>query len=179
MEFYPRFRPGTYTFVNVGASPDATLYPEYRVAFDLYQFIGRGFEMSGGARYMDFGTVTSIYVGTVSKYVGNWMLTGKVYRVPADNDLDSTSWHGGFRRYFGGDGTSYVGVTYSHGLSREEVRNLSDLAALDADTIRGEFDCLFGSRVRLSGGAGTSRQDRVDRAPLWQTTISGGLSVEF
>ena len=101
VEFYPRFRPGTYAFVAAGVAPDPTLYPEYRVAFDLYQSLGRGFEVSGGARYLDFGSVTQIYVGTLTKYIGNWMLTGKVYRVPAERDLDSTSYHGGFRYYFG------------------------------------------------------------------------------
>src|SRR5262249_42364942 len=108
LDFYPRFRPGTYAYLNAGVGSRATLYPRSRVAFDLYQMLGRGFEVSGGARYMDFGTVTQIYVGTVSKYIGNWMLTGKAYHVPEERGQDSNSYYGGFRRYFGGDGTSYA-----------------------------------------------------------------------
>ena len=88
----------------------------------MYQSLGKGFEVSGGARYLDFGSITEIYVGTLTKYIGNWMLTGKVYHVPAERDLDSTSYHGGFRYYFGSDGTSYVAVNYGHGFSQEEVR---------------------------------------------------------
>ena len=71
---------------------------------------------------------------TLSKYLGNWMFTGKVYHVPAERDLDSTSYHGGFRRYFGGDGTSYTGLTYSHGISRE-IRSVEDLTTLNGDTV--------------------------------------------
>jgi YaiO family outer membrane protein len=179
IEFYPRFRPGTYAFLGAGGATDSTLYPDYRIAFDLYQSLGRGFEVSGGARYMDFGSITQIYVTTLTKYIGNWMLTGKVYRVPAERDLDSTSYYGGFRYYFGSDGTSYVSVNYGHGFSREEIRSLSDLATLNSDTVRGEFDVLFGTRLRIFASAGTSRRQRLERPPLWQTSLSSGFSVQF
>ena len=180
-EFYPRFRPGTYAFVALGVAPESvlSLYPRYRVAFDLYQSLGRGFEASGGARYMDFSTLTQIYVGTLSKYVGNWMWTGKLYYVPGEGDLHSNTYVGGFRRYFGGEGTSYIGLNYGHGFSRAEVRSVQDLSTFNSDTVRGEFDLLLGSRTRLSGSAGVSHQERPNRSPVWQTTITTGLSVRF
>ena len=133
-----------------------SLYPQSRVAFDLYQSLGRGFEASGGARYLDFSTLTQIYVGTLTKYIGNWMWTGKLYYVPGEGDVHSNTYIGGFRRYFGGDGTSYLGVSYGHGFSREEVRSLVDLVSSDSDTVRGEFDVLLGARTRLSGSVGAS-----------------------
>ena len=177
-EFYPRFRPGAYAYVSTGIASEHSLYPEYRLLFDLYQAIGRGFEVSGGVRHLEFDDPTQVYVATLSKYVGNWMFTGKVYHVPAEGDLDSTSYHGGFRRYFGGDGTSYTGVTYSHGFSRE-IRSLEDLTTLNGDTVRGEFDVLSGTRLRIFGAVATGRQERTDRSPLWQTTIYSGLSLQF
>ena len=177
-EFYPSFRPGTYAYLGAGVSTEHDLYPDYRLAFDLYQSLGRGFEVSGGARYLAFEEGIEIYVGTLSKYLGNWMLTGKVYHVPAEGDLDSTSYHGGFRRYFGGDGTSYVGVTYSHGFSRE-IRAAVDLTTLNSDTVRGEFDVLSGQRLRIFGTAATSRGERENRPVLWQTTLTAGVSVQF
>ena len=180
LEFYPRFRPGTYAYLESGVATEASLYPNYRVAFDLYQSLGRGFEVSGGARYLDFDTVTQIYVGTLSKYLGNWMFTGKVYHVPAEQDLDSTSYYGGFRRYFGGDGTSYVGVNYLHGFSREEIRTVTDLVNVNSNTVRGEFDVVVGTRLRIFGSGGTSRlEPRAVESPLWQTTILTGFSVQF
>jgi YaiO family outer membrane protein len=179
-EFYPQFRPGTYAFTAVGVAPgSALLYPRYRVAFDVYQFLGGGFEVSGGARYTDFSDLKQTYVGTLSKYIGNWMWTGKIYYVPGEGDLHSNTYVGGFRRYFGGDGTSYLGLRYSHGFSREEVRSIQDLAGFNSDTVRGEFDVLLGSRTRLSGSAGASHQERANRSPLWQTTITAGLAVRF
>ena len=180
-EFYPRFRPGTYAFVGLGVAPESgpSLYPQYRVAFDVYQSLGRGFEASAGARYLDFAAITQIYVGTLSKYVGNWMWTGKVYYVPGEGDLRSNTYVGGFRRYVGGGGTSYVGLTYSHGFSREEVRSIQDLATFNSDTARAEFDILLGSRTRLSGSGAVGHQERPSRSPVWQTRLAAGLSVRF
>jgi YaiO family outer membrane protein len=179
VEFYPRFRPGTYAYLSAGASGDHGLYPQWRVAFDLYQSLGRGFEASGGARFMDFDDVTKIYVGTLTKYVGTWMLTFKVFRVPAGDDLDSTTYHGGFRRYYGTAGTSYVGLNYSHGLSKEEIYSATDLASVNVNTVRGEFDHLFRTRYRVYGGVGTSHEQRVDHPALWQTTVWLGFGVQF
>jgi YaiO family outer membrane protein len=179
VDFYPRFRPGTYAYLSAGVTPGPVLYPRYRLAFDLYQSLGRGFEVSGGARYLDFESPATIYVATLSKYIGNWMFTGKLYHVPGSGDLDSTFGQGGFRRYFGGDGTSYVGVTYSHGFSVEEVRNVVDLATLHADTIRGEFDRRLHAPLRLYGSASVSRQERAIRPTLRQINVTGGLLVLF
>jgi YaiO family outer membrane protein len=179
IEFYPTFRPGTYAFIGVGAAPDRTLYPETRFSADLYQNIGRGFEVSGGYRRLDFGTVTNIYLATLTKYVGNWMLTGKLYHVPGAGRLDSNSGHVVARRYFGSDGTSFVGIGFSHGLNREEIRGLGDLATLDHDTLRGQVDALVHPRMRLQFDLSTSRQERAVNAPLWQTTLGAGMSFRF
>ena len=179
VEFYPRIRPGTYAFVGVGFAPEATLYPSNRLSFDVYQSLGHGVEVSGGMRRLGFDSVTNIYVGTVSKYLGNWLLTGKMFHVPAEGDLDSTSYHAALRRYIRGDGVSYAGVTYSHGFSREEIRNLADLATLDSDTVRLDVTLLLARRLRLHGTAGTSRQERQHADLLWQTSLSGGFQVLF
>ena len=178
LEFYPRIRPGTYAFIGVGAAPSPTLYPSHRITFDLYQSLGRGVEVSGGVRRLGFDATTHIYVATMSKYAGNWMITGKVFHVPADGPLDSTSYHGGVRRYVRGDGASYVGIAYSHGFSREEIRDLSDLAALDSDTVRGETTLQLGS-LRLFASGGASRQERQNRGALWQTSVTSGVMVQF
>jgi len=106
------------------------------------------------------------------------MLTGKVLLRPCGRRPRLTSYHGGFRRYFGGDGTSYAGVTYSHGFSRE-IRAAVDLTTLDSDTVRGEFDVLSGRRLRIFGTAATSRGERANRPVVWQTTLTAGVSVQF
>jgi YaiO family outer membrane protein len=177
LEAYPRIRPGTYGYVNIGSSVEQTLYPQNRVGLELYQSLGRGFEASGGWRRLHFADTTNIYVGSLTKYVGSWMVTGRTYYVPGDAK-DSTSYYGSVRRYFGGDGTSFWGASYGHGFSREEIRNATDLFFADSDTLRAELDARLGHRWRAAASGSTSRQER-QIGPLRQNTLSATLRVEF
>lgn len=179
VEFYPTFRPGTYAFIGIGAGSEKILYPENRVAVDLYQSLGRGFEVSGGYRRLGFAETTHIYVATLSKYAGNWMLTGKAFVVPDKVLGDAWSYHANARRYFGSAGTSFIGAGYSHGFSREEPRGNGDLIRVDGDTVRGQAEIDLTDRLRLSISGSTSRQERAEREPLWQSTLGGGLSIRF
>jgi len=179
VEFYPTFRAGTYAFVGVGIGADKILYPENRVSVDLYQAVGGGFEVSGGYRRLAFAETTHIYLATLTKYTGNWMLTGKAFLVPDAQLGDSWSYHGNLRRYFGAAGTSFIGVGYSHGFSREEPRGSGDLIRVAADTVRGQADIDITQRLRLSVSGSTARQERALRDPLWQTTVGAGLTIRF
>ena len=180
VEMYPSFRPGTYGFVSVGFAKDDLLYPDYRVATDLYQSVGGGWELSAGFRRLAFTTMTDIYVGSVTKYTGSWMLTGKTMYVPdRQGPEDSVSFHGLVRRYVGGSGESFVGFGYSHGYSRDELEDRAELLALDADTLRASAELLVHSRWLLAVSGSSSRQERAERQPLWQHTLGGSLSVYF
>ena len=179
VEFYPKFRAGTYAFIGIGFGADQILYPEKRFSFEFYQSLGRGWEGSIGYRQLDFSTPTKIYVGTLTKYAGNWMLTAKANLVPDEALGDSWSYYAQARRYFGAEGTSYWGGMYGHGFSREEPRGRGDLIQVDADTVRLEFQADVTPVVRLSGSAASSRQERPTDGPLRQTTVSAELKLRF
>jgi len=177
IEAYPRLRRGTYAFVGVGVAPSAELYPEYRVASDLYQSLGRGFEGSVGYRRLGFGTPVNIYVATLGKYAGPWLLTGRTFFVP-DQTEGSRSFHGSVRRYFG-DGETYVGARYGRGFGREELHTVNDFATLDSDTIAGEANVVLSRRLTLSAWGSRSRDERALSSTLTQYSIGGGLWVRF
>lgn len=179
VEVYPTFRPGTYGFAAFGMAKDDTLYPNYRMAADVYQSLGRGYEASVGIRRLGFSSATDIYVGTLTKYVGNWMLTGKAFAVPdREGPEDSISYHGVVRRYVRGDGQSFVGVGYSRGFSREEIGDRAELLQLDADTFRANTELLLGRYIVAVNGA-TSRQERAGRSTLWQHSFGATVTVQF
>lgn len=179
VEFYPTVRPGTYGFVSYGRAKDDSLFPDYRMAADLYQSLGRGYEASVGFRRLAFSSNTDIYLATLTKYVGNWMVTGKVFSVPDyEGPQDSVSYHALARRYIRGNGESFLSVGYSHGRSREEIADRSELALLDADTIRGGAEVLVGRTVVAVTGS-TSRQERARLGTLWQHSFGASLSVYF
>jgi YaiO family outer membrane protein len=179
VEFYPSFRAGTYGFISYGRAKDDSLFPDYRVAADLYQSLGRGYEASVGFRRLGFATSTDIYLGTLTKYVGNWMITGKVFSVPDfEGPEDSLSFHGIVRRYIKGDGESFLSAGYSRGSSREELTDRAELRQLDADTFRAGADILLG-RTMVSVSASTSRQERARLGTVWQHSVGASLSVYF
>ena len=178
LEFYPLFRAGTYAFVALGLASGDGLYPDHRSGFELYQVIGRGFEVSGGFRYLAFDEATTMYLGTLTKYVGNWMMTAKA-QMADDQSGPAWSYHASARRYFGASGTSFVGAGYSHGFTREEPRGQGDLLRLDADTVRGQAEVELRDRARLSLHLSGSRQERAGGGLLWQTTAGTEFIVRF
>ena len=179
LEVYPKFRPGTYAYVFVGVAQDKVLYPHIRTGADLNQSIGAGFELSAGFRRLEFATVTNIYVGSISKYAGDWLLTGRMYYVPDRTGQSSKSYHGSLRHYFGSTGTSYIGARYSRGFSREEVVSINDFEVLSSNTVAADADIELGRVWRLSLQGATSRQQRVSNVSLRQTTVSASLAVRF
>lgn len=179
VDFYPTFRSGTYGFVSYGRAKDDALFPNYRVAADVYQSLGRGYEASVGFRRLAFSSTTDIYVGTLTKYAGNWMITGKVFSVPDfEGPEDSISFHGLVRRYVRGDGESFLTAGYSRGSSREELSDRAELRQLDADTFRAGAEILLG-RTMVAVSGSTSRQERARLGTVWQHSFGGSFSVFF
>ena len=176
LELYPRFRPGTYAYVAGAYSADAILYPEYRYAAELYQSLGAGFEASAGFRRLGFGRGVNIYGGSLSKYYGNWLFTGRTFVTP-DSAGASRSYHGSFRRYFGDAGT-HVGLRYGRG-GREEVRNRNDFEVLDSDVGAAEATFILSGRLELNLTGSYSRENRAERRDVRQYSLSTGLGFRF
>jgi len=105
-------------------------------------------------------------------------MTGKAFFVPSAVH-DSWSFHAETRRYMGGAGRSFVSVTASRGLWREEPRSLGDVVDLRSDTVKGQADLEVSTVVRVLLTGGVSRQERALRAPQWQTTIAAGAAWQF
>ena len=174
--------PGRTPSSALGVAPESvpSLYPQYRVAFDLYQSLGRGFEASGGARYMDFS-------------VAHADLRRHAHEVRRQLDVDRKALLRPRRRRRSirtptSAGSAATSAATAPATSASATATASaakrsaasqDLATFNSDTVRGEFDVLLGSRTRLSGSAGVSHQERPNRSPVWQTTITAGLSVQF
>jgi len=177
VEMYPRIHPGTYAYVEVGVAPAAVLYPSVRFSADVYHSLGGGYEASVGIRQLHFASTVNIYVTTVTKYKGNWMLTGKAFFIP-DQLEGSRSFHGSVRRYLSGADT-YVGIRYGHGFARQELYTLEDFVSVGSDTLAAEANVLLGRRLTASVSGSASRQERPGLETLNQYSLSGGLSVRF
>lgn len=177
VEAYPSIRRGTYGYLSLALGEDHTLYPRWRVGGELYQALGRGYEASLGYRHLEFSTGTDIYVASLTRYVGNWMLTGRIFRVPATAG-PSMSYHAQARRY-AGNGRSYTGLRLSKGFRSEEVRSLNDVEGFDSQGVA--VETLIAGRIPLDVTlrAGYSREERPFDRRIGQTTMSATVSYRY
>lgn len=177
IEAYPHIRRGTYAYVDLGYSPDATLYPRYRVGAELYQNVTHGFEVSGGFRQLHFAGNVNIYTLSVSKYYGNWILTSRAYFTP---DLSGTSQSMQFqvRRYLK-SATDYWGVRYGFGATPVGVVTISDIQVLRSSSFAAEFTHRLGRRFSWLGRTGYSREDRLYRSGLNHYLMEGAIYFGF
>lgn len=177
-DFYPRFRPGTYAYFNLGASPDQTLYPKYRIGADLYQSVGHGFELSGGYRRLQFSDDTNIFTWAVYKYKGDWLFMGRMYLTP-DNLGVSKTVVVGARYFLGSEGThDYIEVRFSHGSSLALARTTLDIIGLNSTRVTLEVDKTVGHfAIDVKGGAGSEELAPGDK--LNRFTVQGSLYYRF
>jgi YaiO family outer membrane protein len=143
---------------------------------DWYQSLGGGFEASIGYHYLGFRNGVDIYIGSLSKYLGNWLLITHVYVVP-DALGASQSYHVGFRRYFGDK--QYVGLRYKHGLSWGEARDVTDILLLDSDGVSGELVTLWGRRWEFTLRGSWERRERPIGDTVEHYSSSGKLALRF
>lgn len=149
VEAYPKLGPRSYLYLAGAVSTEAILYPEWRLGAEYYRSFGRGFEASGGYRRLEFAAPVDLATVSLGKYVGNWLVQGRVYRTE-----DDSSWQAMARRYLNDDG-SYVGVRA--GLGRDEIRSGSDLEAFDSTEVVAEAFLISRTRWTIRGRAGATR----------------------
>jgi len=177
IDFYPRIRKGTYGYVNVGYSYDATLYPQYRLGADLFQSLGGGFEASGGLRRLGFSSKVNIYTTSLGKYYGSWFFNGRAYLTP-DSAGTSRSVHLSARRYFG-EATDYIGFRVGRGAAPIETRTLGDIEILNSTSVYAELNKSLGRRWMMNFRAGHGREDRLNRGVLHRYLAESSIYLRF
>src|SRR6185436_16382666 len=169
LECYPKIREGTYANVGGAVSPNAELYPKYRLQVDLYQSLPLGFEASIGYRHLQFSSGVDMGVVTLGKYLGDWFFTARSFITPGVAGT-SVSASLSVRRYFL-DGAVYVGARYGHGISKEELRNVNDIALLASNTGAAEAYVVVADRFEIGLSGSLSQESRANRSDLWQQEV--------
>jgi YaiO family outer membrane protein len=180
VEFYPRIRPGTYAYVELGWSPQHELYPSYRVNADLYHNFGHGIEVAAGIRRLVFSHPIMLYLVTATKYYGNYSFSGRIYLRPETPDVPgaSRSYHFWARRFWG-TADDYIGVRVSRGASREEMRGINDADITNSRGIYAEFSKFVARRWGMTINAGYSRDDRPGWTDLKDYSATWALKFRF
>jgi YaiO family outer membrane protein len=110
-----------YVNLRYQQAPDATLYPIRSYYGELFQGVGRGWELSGSYGHLDFSrSNVDLYGIGVGKYVGNYYIRLRHLYVPG-NGSDSNSDRLLVRYYYAGDGDNYVEVNAGAGSSSSDI----------------------------------------------------------
>ena len=118
IDAYPRLWDGGWAELNMGIS-SGHLFPHDRQGAEIFSSLGNGYEGSLGVRHLAFtNSSVTMYTGSLSKYLGNYMFTVRPYVTPS-NVGTSVSASIKLTRYFS-DADRYVRVSASTGKSPEE-----------------------------------------------------------
>ncbi len=125
VDMYPKLTKNTSSYFNVGYSKD-DIFPDFRFGFSLYQNLPKSWEAEIGIRYLKFTDPTIIYVGSISKYIGNYWFSLRPSFVP---DKTGNSFSFSFlTRYYLSEADNYFTLTLGSGLSPNEfARNIAVL----------------------------------------------------
>jgi YaiO family outer membrane protein len=175
--FYPSIGRGTYGYLGFGYSYDAALFPTYRLGAEIFQSLPHGLEGSAGYRRFGSAGVTNMYTGSLGKYLGKWLFTGRFYLTP--DELGVThSMNFTARRYLNDRG-DYIGFHAGTGPSEFDPRSRHDLETLHASSGYVEFRKTWKGRWVWSAIAGLSVQDRFQQVSVDQYTLSTTLDYRF
>ncbi len=106
-----------YANVRFQYAPDALLYPHDSYRAEIFQGIGKGWELSGSYDHMDFDSSTvDMYGVGLGKYTGDWYLRWKAIFIPS-TARTGVSNRVLARYYYAGNGDDYVELNggYSQG----------------------------------------------------------------
>jgi len=177
ISIYPHIRPGTYAYLGFGYSYDATLYPTYRLGAEIFQSLPHGMEGSAGYRRFRFGGITNMYTGSLGKYWGKWLFSGRFFLSP--DALGTThSLNFSARRFFGEAG-DYMDFHAGTGPSEFDPRSRRDLEALSASWGYIAFRKAFARHWQWSGLAGLAVEERYFRVAVDHYTFETTLYYRF
>jgi len=167
LQSYPRIRPGTYGFIDVAFSPDATLYAHRRFGGEIFQSLPKGFEASAGFRYMRFDSNVWLYTASVGKWFGNYWVLGRTFIDPDPVFRTSKSGQLQLRKYYD-DADRFIGLRFGVGAAPFEVQSTNDLGVQRSASAAIETLWKFKNKVRLRTTISVARQTRLYIGPLWQ-----------
>jgi YaiO family outer membrane protein len=179
LEFYPHFRPGTYGYLEFGYSADGNLYPGYRGSADLFQSVGKGYEVSGGYRRLQFRSGVDIYTFALAKYHGKWLFTARGFLTPGNAGPSGTALLEA-RRFFGSEGRyDYVEFRYSVGASPAFANTVGEVQTLTSSSLHATLNKVIHKRWAVVGTGGFDMEQQVGVHDLRRYQIEGSVYYRF
>lgn len=156
LDAYVDLWPRAYANVRFQYSPRAVLFPDDSYRVELFQGVGKGWELSCSYDHMDFGeSNVDMYGVGLGKYTGNWYFRWRTLFIPSAARL-GTSHRVLARYYYAGNGDDYVELNGGYSRGGRFLRGTEIV-----ETTRGK-------------SFGAAFQKYID--PRWGVKITGGYS---
>lgn len=141
IDFYPLTGPVSYLYIHYAYS-DTEIYPGHRSAAEWYTGIGKGWEISAGARYLYWDDHLYFFSASTSKYIGQWMPGMRLFYSPEeDNNISAI---GSIRRYMN-DSRSYIHMYLGYGSNPDRSEKQIELKEnLNMTRLTGGVYSIFG-----------------------------------
>lgn len=184
IDLYPRISNGVYAYLNYGYS-SSSIFPVHRAGAEIFSKLPKRLELSGGVRYLNFGSVNTVYIytGSLGVYFKNYWLSVRPYITPDKKTGTSYSTTLSFRKYWQ-DSENYIGLNIGAGFSPDERRFQSG-NGFTGDNIYVLKSQRFGVMLQRSlsptflilASAGITRQEVIldTGSYLYMTNVSIGF----
>jgi YaiO family outer membrane protein len=152
LEAYPHLWKGAYGYVDLSFSPGADFAPSSSFHVEVYQSVLGRFEVSLGARRMNFpGDGVTLLAASAAGYWGRWYAAIRSLYTNPERGAELT-WMAGLRRYF--TGTSFVWAGLGRGSRSFEAGSLEDILTGPSWFAELGFDVYLFRDVKLRGSLG-------------------------
>ncbi len=176
LDAYVDLWPRSYANIRYQYSPNAKLFPDDAYRMEIFQGVGKGWELSGSYDHMDFGgSNVDMYGLGLGKYTGNWYVRWRTLFVPSSAEL-SISHHVLARYYFSGDGDAYFEINPGFGQGGEFLAGTDIVKTTRSQSIGAAFQKYFNSRWGFKISAGYSDENIY---PFNERSISASISKRW
>ena len=156
LEAYPHLWKGAYGYFDMSVSPKADFAPTSSFHLEVYQSLLARFEVSLGARRMNFpGGGVSIYAASAAGYFGRFYSSLRFYSAHHATGTEFT-WMANLRRYFAGDG--FVWASLGHGSRSFEAGSIEDILARPSWFAELGCDVYLFRNLKLRGYLGRRKE---------------------
>ena len=176
LDAYVDLWPRSYANIRYQYSPNAKLFPDDAYRMEIFQGVGKAWELSGSYDHMDFGgSNVDMYGLGLGKYTGNWYFRWRTLFVPSSAEL-SISHHVLARYYFSGDGDDYFEINTGFGQGGEFLAGTDIVKTTRSKSIGAAFQKYFNSRWGFKISAGYSDENIY---PFNERSISASISKRW
>lgn len=121
LDGYVDLWPRAYANLRYQQGPSSGILPQQEWRAEVFQGVGRGWELSASVDHLRFSSNTQFYGIGIGRYWGDWYARYKLQYVPG---VGSGSWSNRFllRNYYRGDAFDYLELSLSSGRSTDQNR---------------------------------------------------------